>query len=182
MITLRRVGMALIVGFLPFLVGALLYVTRDMSNPSNVLTTRVLTERIFLITGVVLTGLALLMLARAMHATRSKGWLWVGALLYLVGGAVIVAAELVGISDLVIIGTSVRSMQSTYERLAFISQALIGFGLIRSERVSAAIGWATVIWNLVFLAVVLIGGTLYIPALHHTMPLVIGISLLRNHA
>jgi hypothetical protein len=68
--------------------------------------------------------------------------------------------------------------------LAFLAQAAIGGGLRQARLLAPWIGWATVVWNLAWLLALplLTPRDIYFPVLHHTMPLLIGVALLRRSA
>jgi hypothetical protein len=67
-----------------------------------------------------------------------------------------------------------------YVVLAFLAQIAFGFSLLQSGIVPGWVGWATILWNLVFLVIMPIvsPGDIYFPVLHHVAPLLIGIALL----
>lgn len=67
-----------------------------------------------------------------------------------------------------------------YVVLAFLAQAAFGVALLRTGLVAGWAGWATIIWNLVWLIVLPIATPrdMYFPALQHTAPLIIGVALL----
>ena len=64
--------------------------------------------------------------------------------------------------------------------LAFLGQAAFGASILRTGLLPAWVGWATVIWNLVWLIILPIARPqdIYFPWLHYVAPLIIGISLL----
>lgn len=67
-----------------------------------------------------------------------------------------------------------------YVVLAFLAQAAIGYSLVQTGLVAAWVGWATIVWNLAWLAALPIVSPreIYYPVLHHVAPLLIGIALL----
>jgi hypothetical protein len=68
--------------------------------------------------------------------------------------------------------------------LAFLGQAAIGGALWQSRLLAPWIGWATILWNLAWLVMLLVItlGDIYFPVLHDIMPLLIGVALLRRAA
>ena len=69
-----------------------------------------------------------------------------------------------------------------YVVVAYLAQACIGGALIQAGLTSRSVGWVTLLWNLGWLLALLIMGweVGYIPILHHLMPPVIGIALVRR--
>jgi hypothetical protein len=67
-----------------------------------------------------------------------------------------------------------------YVVLAFLAQAAFGASLLQTGLVAAWAGWATVLWNVGWLLVMLFvrPRDIYYPVLHHVAPLLIGIALL----
>lgn len=95
---------------------------------------------------------------------------------YLIGATVVVVAEL----------SYLHNREWVYPQivfhvvLAFLAQAVFGVALLQTGLVAGWAGWATIIWNLVWLLILVIASprNMYFPALHHVAPLVIGIALL----
>ena len=179
----RLTGLVLVASFLVLIPAALLYFTRDMGAAALLDRPRLVLERGLIILTVVLTAIGLFLLSYALRASQGAALLVVGALVYLFGGVLIVAAEVIGVTnadytDVVFIGVSIYRLQMAYVLLAFLGQAAIGFGLAQSPDISASIGWLTVIWNLGLFALALMSRNWYFPWMHHMMPLVIGASLL----
>ncbi len=69
-----------------------------------------------------------------------------------------------------------------YVVLAFLAQAAFGALLVRTGFLPGWIGWAAVVWNLGWLVVlpIITPGDIYFPVLHHPIPLLVGIALLRR--
>ena len=174
----RLTSLVLVASFLVFIPAALLYFTRDMGDATQLGSSRVVLERSLVILAVVLTAIGFILLSYALRASQGAAWLSVGTLLYLLGSVFIVTAEIMGVTNVAIIGASISRLHMAYVVLSFMGQAAIGFGLARSPDFSAPIGWLTVIWSLGLLALALMSRTFYFPWMHHMMPLVIGASLL----
>ena len=68
-----------------------------------------------------------------------------------------------------------------YVVTAFLAQAAFGVILLRTGFLPAWIGWAAIAWNLGWLVALplLTPRDVYFPVLHHPIPLLIGIALLR---
>lgn len=101
----------------------------------------------------------------------------IGAFAYLTGSIVGVVAE-----TLELAGAAVYPAIVAYVTLAFAGQDIIGGALVASALIPRWIGWATVLWNLAWLASLIIArpGDIYFPILHLVMPVVIGAALLRR--
>ena len=69
-----------------------------------------------------------------------------------------------------------------YVVLAFLAQAALGVILLRAGFLPAWIGWAAIAWNVAWLVVlpILTPSDIYFPVLHHVIPLLVGIILLRR--
>ena len=69
---------------------------------------------------------------------------------------------------------------AVYVIVGFLAQAAIGVSLLQTGLVAAWVGWATVIWNVGFLLIMIIvrPKDIYYPVLHYVAPLLIGIALL----
>ncbi len=66
--------------------------------------------------------------------------------------------------------------------LAFLAQAAFGALLVRTRFLPAWIGRAAIAWNVGWLVVlpIITSGDIYFPVLHHPIPLLVGIALLRR--
>lgn len=132
-------------------------------------------ERGFIIGGVLTTllGLALLEdMLRAGEPVLSR----LGMVAYLVGAVVVIAAETAYLAR----RDWIYPQIVLYVVLGFLAQAAFGASLLQTGLVAAWAGWATVIWNLGWLLIMLIvrPNDIYFPVLHHVAPLIIGIALL----
>jgi hypothetical protein len=94
---------------------------------------------------------------------------------YLAGSIIGVVAETLELTS-----TAVYPMIVVYVTLAFVSQAAIGCALSMSELVPRWIGWATAVWNLGWLAFLVLARPwdVYFPILHLIMPVFIGAALI----
>jgi hypothetical protein len=103
-----------------------------------------------------------------------------GMVTYAFGAVIVVAAETTYLGKRESTREWNYSQVVFYVVLAFLAQAAIGAALIQTELVAAWVGWATIIWNLAWLAIlsILSPHNMYYPALHHVAPLIIGIALL----
>lgn len=96
--------------------------------------------------------------------------------LYLIGAAVLVVAEMAYLND----RTWVYPQIVAHVVLVFLAQAAFGVSPLRTGLVAGWVGWATILWNLAFLAIMPIAypHDIYFPWLHYVAPLLIGIGLL----
>ena len=134
-------------------------------------------ERSFILAAVVLTAIGFVLLEGHLQASAGHVLARIGATAYLFAGILVVAAESLNPS----LGyDKLYRLIIIYVVVAFLAQAAIGGALLQSGVLAAWIGWATILWNLVWLVVlpVITPRDIYFPVLHHVMPLVIGIALL----
>ena len=94
---------------------------------------------------------------------------------YLAGSIIGVVAETLELKS-----TAVYPMIVVYVTLAFVSQAAIGCALAMSDLVPRWIGWATAVWNVAWLAFLVLATPwdVYFPVLHLIMPVFIGVALI----
>lgn len=133
-------------------------------------------ERGFIIAAVLATVLGLALLEDLLRIAGDSGFARLGMMAYLVGAVVVVVAETASLGG----RNFVYPQIVLYVLLAFLAQAAFGAALLRTEMVAGWAGWATVIWNLGWLLVMLVvrPSDIYFPVLHHMAPLIIGIALL----
>ncbi len=134
-------------------------------------------ERSSILSGVILIASGFMLLESALQNTDGYVLANIGATAYFFGGVLVVAAEALMLT----LGyEKVVSLVNIYVVMAFLAEAALGGALIQSEVVAASIGWAMILWNMVWLIVLSLFGRrdLYYPILHYVMPLVIGIALL----
>jgi len=172
----RLSGSFLVLGFLLMVAGALLYLTRGEAATDMMGSTRFVLERGFLMAAVIVTAVGLLLLEEYLRDSGGHPLVRIGAILYLFGGILIVAAEAIWLSQ----GGHTYSLAVVYVSLAFLGQAAIGAGLTRSSSLPTSIGWVTLTWSLAWLIIlpIVTPGEMYFPGLHHLMPLIIGIALM----
>jgi hypothetical protein len=135
-------------------------------------------ERSFIMAAVVLTAAGFALLAGCLRNSHGRALAGTGAILYLFGGVLVLAAEASGLSR----ETQLEPLVFSYAVLAFLAQAAIGVSLLQAGLMAAWVGWVTIVWNIGCLVVSLVTGLFYIPFVHHVMPLVIGIALLSQAA
>jgi peptidoglycan/LPS O-acetylase OafA/YrhL len=72
--------------------------------------------------------------------------------------------------------------QFAYVVLAFVGQAMIGGAFVASTLVPRWIAWATVLWNVCWLAGLVLARPqdVYFPVLHLVMPVFIGVALIQR--
>ena len=133
-------------------------------------------ERGFIIAAVLATVLGLALLEDLLRIAGDSGFARLGMMAYLVGAVVVVVAETASLGG----RNFVYPQIVLYVVLAFLAQAAFGAALLRTGLVAAWAGWATVIWNVGWLLIMLIlrPNDIYFPVLHHVAPLIIGIALL----
>jgi hypothetical protein len=134
-------------------------------------------ERSFIIAAVVLTAVGLALLARYLQHSDGRVLARTGAILYFLGGVLIVASEATDLTR----GfheTRLEAPVVSYIVLSFLAQVAIGGSLLQAGLLAAWIGWVTIVWSIGCLMVSAVTGSYYIPFEHHVMPLVIGIALL----
>jgi hypothetical protein len=180
------VGTVLILSFVALFVGALMYWIRGGirggAPPTHIY---FVWERSFIIAAVVLTAVGLALLEGLLENSAGRVLARVGAIAYLFGGVLVVAAEASSLSQDLNRNSSQQNWAPAiiYVVLALVAQAAVGGALLQANLLPAWIGWATVVWNLGWLLAFLIKrGDIYIPFVHHLMPLVIGIGLVSHGA
>lgn len=174
-------GIVLILSFVALAVGATLYWVRGgIRGGAPPTQAYLLWERGSIIAAVVLTALGLALLDGYLQSTNGRVLARIGAATYFVGAVLVVAAEASTASQ----GLHQNwprqdwALTVTYVVLAYVGQAAVGASLVQAGVVPAWIGWTAVVWNLGLLVVSIVKrGDIYIPFLHHMMPLLIGIGL-----
>lgn len=133
-------------------------------------------ERGFVMVAVLATVLGLVLLEDLLRPAGDMVLSRLGVVTYLIGAVVVLVAET----------TYLGKHEWNYPQIvlyvvmAFLAQAALGVALLRTGLVAAWAGWATAIWNLVWLIILPIFSprNIYYPVLHHVAPLIIGIALL----
>ena len=174
-------GLLLISCFVVFTVGGLLFTARNgMAGHPAPNFAYLVVERSFVIGAVILTALGLLALAEFVGQANTTA-LVVGraaAVMYALAACVIIIGEVEFLRN----GSFPRAMIVAYIVMALISQAVFGIILLRTGFLPSWVGWAAISWNITILAIfsILRPREVYYPALHHFVPLLIGIALLRS--
>jgi hypothetical protein len=167
----------LAMSFVVFTVGGVLYAGRAFLNwQIDEASPHLLWERGLVIAAVVAAVLGLALLEDMLRGDGELIWSRVGMVAYLLGAAVVVTAETayLGRRDWV------YPQIVLYVVLGFLAQAAFGASLLQTGLVASWAGWATILWNLGWLSIMLIvrPRDIYFPVLHHVAPLLIGIAVL----
>ena len=179
-------GAVLILSFVALAVGATMYWIRGGLRGGAPPTRAYLVwERSFIMAAVVLTAVGLVLLEGVLQDSAGRVLARVGATAYLFGGVMVVAAEASGLKQ----GPHDDGSEQiwapvvVYVVLALLAQAAIGGSLLQAGVLPGWIGWATIAWSAAWLlAYAIKRGDIYIPFVHHTMPLMIGIALVSQPA
>jgi hypothetical protein len=133
------------------------------------------TERGLLMAAMVLSALGFCLLDGRPYRPGTYVFMRLGVTAYLAASIIGVVAETLELTS-----TAVYPMFVVYVTLAFVSQATIGCALATSELIPRWIGWATAIWNLAWLAILVLARPwdIYFPILHLVMPGIIGAALI----
>ena len=174
----RAAGSFLVLGFVAFFVGALMFFIRGgLRGGAPPSPAYFVWERSFIMAAVVLTAIGFVLLEGSLQNTDGRVLARTGATAYLFAGVLLVAAEALSLN----LGfEKLYALIVIYVVLAFLAQAAIGGSLLQSSLLPAWIGWVTILWNMAWLVVLPVTRPrdIYFPVLHHVMPLVIGIALL----
>jgi hypothetical protein len=133
------------------------------------------TERGLLMAAMVLSALGFCLLDGRRYRPGAYVFMRLGVTGYLASSIIGVVAETLELTS-----TAVYPMIFVYVTLAFVSQAAIGCALAMSELIPRWIGWATVVWNLGWLAFLVLARPwdIYFGILHLIMPVFIGAALI----
>lgn len=167
----------LILCFVVFTVGGMLFTGRAFLKWQIAETSSHLTwERSLVIAAVLTTVFGLALLEDLLRAAGEPLLSRLGMIAYLLGAVVVVVAETAHLSK----RDWMYPQIVLYVVLAFLAQAAFGASLLQTGLVAGWAGWATILWNLGWLLVMLIvrPRDIYYPVLHHVAPLLIGIALL----
>ena len=174
----RRVAAILLIAcFVIFLVAGMLFTGRTIWKwPSAQTDTFLRWERGLVIAAILVNVMGFVLLEDLL---RTAGDIMIGRLAlatYLIGVVVIVVAETSYLAN----HGWIYPQVVLHVVLAFLAQAAFGAALLRTGLVPGWAGWATIVWNLAWLALfaILRPADIYYPALHHVAPLIIGIVLL----
>ena len=135
-------------------------------------------ERSSILSGVVLIAIGFMLLEGAFQNTGGHVLANIGATAFFFGGILVVAGEALMLT----LGyEKVYGLIVIYVVMAFLAEAAIGGAVIQSGLLAAWIGWATILWNVVWLIVLSLISRrdMYFPILHYLMPLVMGIARLQ---
>jgi hypothetical protein len=182
----RAAGVLLLAGGFANFAGVIMFVIRGgQSEPAEKLFPNwgsgeaslafVGTERGLLIAAMVLSALGFCLLDGRRYRPGAYVFMRLGVAGYLAGSIIGVVAETLELTS-----TAVYPMFVVYVTLAFVSQAAIGCALAMSELVPRWIGWATAVWNLAWLAFLVLARPwdIHFPILHLVMPVFIGAALI----
>jgi hypothetical protein len=155
----------------------------------------------FGISGIVVTVLGLVMLEAVLRSAGDRVLARLGLAAFLFGAVLTVAGRASEVSVAIwaaretaagapiptVLGPLVdwsNAMTAVYSALAFAALAAFGGSILKTGLLSRGVAWAAVAWGvgwgLVFVVEwIAVGGFDY-PVLHHVMPLVIGVALLRQ--
>jgi len=167
----------LIASLIIFTVGGMLYTGRAIWKwPVGQTIVFLRWERGFVILATLVNLCGMVLLENMLRAAGESIIARLALTTYLVGVVVVIVAELSYLHT----RDWVYPQIVFYVVLAFLAQAAFGAALLRTGLVAGWAGWATILWNLVWLVVLSIAAphNMYFPALHHVAPLIIGIALL----
>jgi sterol desaturase/sphingolipid hydroxylase (fatty acid hydroxylase superfamily) len=175
-------GLLLTSCFALFSVGGLLFTARNgMAGRPAPSRAYLVVERSFVMAAVIITALGLFALAEIISQEASSGVLIaarLSAVMYSSAAALILFSEVKLLRD----GRFPYLLVTIYVVVALIAQAIVGIVLLRTGFLPSWIGWTALIWNIALLLIFSIvrPREIYYPALHHFIPLLIGIALLRR--
>lgn len=174
----RHVAAILLVScFFIFTVGGILFTGRAIWKwPAGQTPLYLRWERGFVVAALLVNILGLVLLNDLLRAAGDSVISLPALVTYIIGAVVVMVAEM----------TYLHNREWVYPQivfhvvLAFLAQAAFGVALLQTGLVASWAGWATIIWNLAWLAVlaVISRRNMYFPALHHVAPLMIGFALL----
>jgi hypothetical protein len=173
-------GIFLVVGFVANLAGVLMFFYRGgLQGAAPPSAGYFALERSVLAVAVFLTAIGLVLLEGYLQNTNGQILARVGATAYLFGAVFIVIVEALSLSQG---NVNTYPLVVIYVVLALLAQAVIGAALLQSGLLPAWVGWVAVLWNVAFLVVLPLTSArdMYYPIVHHVVPLVIGIALLRK--
>ena len=170
-------SLLILASFIGF-VGVVLYAVNGYGSPRS--SELFDMTRTVILTAAITTALGLALLEGLLRDVGERVLSRLGSFGFALAAALIVMAEATLIDD----GVYFASLVRIYVTLAFLAQAAFGGALLRARLLSNWVAWATIAWNLVWLAFLLAidlgGGPGYYPVLHYIMPLLIGIGLFRQ--
>jgi len=173
----RITAILLIACSLVFVPGGILYTQRGIWKwPAAQTTTHLMWERGFVITAALVNLMGFVLLENSLRRSGDAVLAPPTLTVYVIGTAVLMAAEGTFLSNREWVWPQV----ALYVIIAFLVQAAFGLALLRTGLVPAWASWATIVWNLAWLAAFALirPADIYYPVLHHVAPLLIGITLL----
>jgi hypothetical protein len=174
----RASGALMVLASLVFTVGALMW-WRRQGEPllvTSMGSTYVTWERGLVVAGLILNVVGLVLFQELLRGIGNPLLGRIGVYGYAFAAVFALAYELIGLSR----GEAAYGLIVAYVVLAFLAQAAIGVALLGSGFLPAWVAWLAIGWNLIWLVVMPIVSPrdIYIPALHHFVPLVIGVLLI----
>lgn len=135
-------------------------------------------ERGLVMTAVLVATLGFVLLERLLENTGDRVFAPVAMTIFLIAAVLVLAAETFSLHEQEYIYAPIVA----FVILAFVGQALFGAAILRTGFLPAWVGWAMVIWSLVWLVILPIARPqdMYYPWLHYVAPLIMGIALLRK--
>lgn len=169
----------LILGFVVFTIGGVLFAGRAFLNWQIENADAYLTwERSLVIIGVLLNVVGLALLEEMLRAAGDSFLARAGMVTYFFGAVIVVSAETAYLGK----RDWIYPQIVFYVIVAFVAQAAFGAALLQTGLVAGWVGWATILWNMTWLLIMLTvrPRDIYFPVLHHVAPLLIGIALLNT--
>lgn len=170
-------GWLLILSGIIFVVGGLLYTGRAILKwPAAQSQSYLYWERGFIMAAILVAALGWMLLARLLEANGDGILAPIGMVIFLIGTGLVFVAETTTISR----QEQVYALVVVFVALIFLGEAAFGASILRTGLLPGWVGWATVVWNLVWLVILPIARPqdIYYPWLFYAAPLVIGIMLL----
>lgn len=176
----RAGGLFLVLGFVVNLIGVLMFnFSSGILGSIPRTTTFVMWERSLFALAVVLTIVGFVFLKRYLALSKGGVFAKIGTGVYFFAGVLIVVAEIL---SSILRYKQTYGVAATYVILAFVAQAAIGIALLQSGMLASWIGWGAILWNVAWLVTlpIISPRDIYFPILHHLIPLIIGIAMLRK--
>lgn len=170
-------GWFLILSFIIFVPGGLLYTGRAIWKwPAAQSQSYLYWERCFVMAAILVAALGLVLLERLLEAAGDKILSPVGLTIFLIGTVLVLVAETFSLGRQEMNYAAII----VFVVLAFLGEAIFGAAILRTGLLPGWVGWATIIWNLVWLVILPLARpqNMYYPWLHYAAPLTIGIMLL----
>jgi hypothetical protein len=173
----RASGALMVLAFLVFTVGAAMW-WRRQSDPvlaSTMGGAYVTWERVLIIAGLVLNVVGLVLFDELLRGTGNPLLGRIGIYGYAFAALFALVYEAMGLNG----AAPVYPLIVIYVVLAFLAQATIGIALLSGGVLPVWVGWLAVGWNVIWLVAlpVVSPRDIYIPVLHHVVPLVVGMLL-----